>query len=301
MLRKLLTIYKNSILFPGRPSHPSELVYTFYDEIANEWIGISKAELEEKELTLLKTLYELVDIQPVSSSGIGKTWSEFLLSEGPPPLYKEDTPIRFIHFNITGDDNHQEEMESALKGFFSEEIIIIWESKNRGIVIEEKKQNFLSEDEIMSMAATLESDFYVKISFFNGKPIPFSNQLRTKFKQEQEFFSFAISCLGISNILSFERVFPSYLARHLPDEIQLMINQEIFELFTNDTEMFSTIKVFLEQNLNASMTAKKLYIHRNTLQYRIDKFTEKTGIGLKDFYGAFTVFLACLLFEQQKK
>ncbi|WP_223592968.1 PucR family transcriptional regulator [Neobacillus bataviensis] len=301
MLRKLLSIYKNSTLFSGRPTHPSELVYTFYDEIANEWIGIPKAELGEKELTLLKTLYELVEIQPVSFSRIGKTWSEFLLSDGPPPIYKDDTPLRFIHFYITGDDHHQEEMESALKGFFSEEIIIIWESKNIGIVIEEKKQIFLSEEELLSMAETLESDFYVKISFFIGKLNPFSIQLRTKFKQEQEYFSFAIAYLGFSNILSFERVFPSYLVRHLPDELQQKINQEIFELFSNDTEMFSTIKFFLEQNLNASMTAKKLYIHRNTLQYRIDKFTEKTGIGLKDFYGAFTVFLACLLFEQQKK
>jgi DNA-binding PucR family transcriptional regulator len=65
--------------------------------------------------------------------------------------------------------------------------------------------------------------------------------------------------------------------------------------------MYSSIKVFLENNLNASLTAKKLYIHRNTLQYRIDKFIDKTGIQLKDFYGAYTVFLACLLFEQSQK
>jgi DNA-binding PucR family transcriptional regulator len=79
------------------------------------------------------------------------------------------------------------------------------------------------------------------------------------------------------------------------------VKQELNEAFLDDPEMFSTIKVFLENNLNASMTAKKLFIHRNTLQYRIDKFVEKTGIQLKDFYGAFTVFLACILFEQEKK
>ena len=63
--------------------------------------------------------------------------------------------------------------------------------------------------------------------------------------------------------------------------------------------MYATIKVFLENNLNASLTAKKLYIHRNTLQYRIDKFIDKTGIQLKDFYGAFTVFLACFFLNKK--
>jgi DNA-binding PucR family transcriptional regulator len=87
----------------------------------------------------------------------------------------------------------------------------------------------------------------------------------------------------------------------LPGELKQRATQVIFGVFNDDPEMYSSIKVFLENNLNASLTAKKLYIHRNTLQYRIDKFIDKTGIQLKDFYGAYTVFLACLLFEQSQK
>jgi DNA-binding PucR family transcriptional regulator len=90
------------------------------------------------------------------------------------------------------------------------------------------------------------------------------------------------------------------VAFSLPESIKDKVKLELSTVFTEDPELFTTIKVFLENNLNASLTAKKLYIHRNTLQYRIDKFIEKTGVQLKDFYGAFTVFLACLLFEQDK-
>jgi DNA-binding PucR family transcriptional regulator len=89
------------------------------------------------------------------------------------------------------------------------------------------------------------------------------------------------------------------MAYNLPKELSEKLFLELEDVFQEDPEMFVTIRTFLENNLNASVTAKKLYIHRNTLQYRVDKFTEKTGIGLKDFYGAFTVFLACLLFEQK--
>jgi hypothetical protein len=301
MLRKLLSIYAKSILFRKRPENPLAEMYIFYDKAENEWMGIPKSDISEKEVSLLKVLYELVEFQPAPINSAAKGWDEFLLLEGPPPPSNPDTYFRFIQFHINGDDVNQIEIESALKGFFSDEVIIIWESECRGMVIEEKNQISLSEEELISMSETLESDFYVKISFFIGKLYPFSNQLRAKFIQEKEYFSFGITNLGNPQIFTYERVFPAYLAYYLPVELQDRINQEILDVFTDDPEMFSTIKMFLENNSNASMTAKNLYIHRNTLQYRIDKFTEKTGIGLKDFYGAFTVFLACLLFEDIRK
>ncbi|WP_066068292.1 PucR family transcriptional regulator [Neobacillus soli] len=302
MLRKLLSIYENSILFPGRPENPDELLYIFFDEAENDWMGIPKIEVSERELSLLKTLYELVEVQSATVNSAAKGWDKFLLLDGPPPpKYSSKMSFRFIQFHINRDDANHLEIESALRGFFTDEAIIIWENVSRGIVIEEKKQISLSEEELISISETLESDFYVKISFFIGKLQPFSIQLRSKYLQEKEYFSFVIARLTHPYVYTFERIFPAYLAFHLPEELTRMTNQGIVEVFNEDPEMFSTIKIYLENNLNASMTAKKLYIHRNTLQYRIDKFTEKTGIGLKDFYGAFTVFLACQLFEQNRK
>lgn len=302
MFKKLLSIYENSILFPDKPEKPFEQFYIFNNEIENEWIGIPKTVVTEKELTLLKTLYQLVEFQTPTSNSIAKGWDEFLLLDGPPPVYNPQAAVRFIQFQINGEETNQMEIESALKGFFTEEVIIIWANKNRGIVIEENNLMILTEEEFISMSETLESDFYVKILFYIGKFNPFSGQLRTQFLQEKEYFSFAnANLVTFLNIFTFERVFPAYLAYHLPSELKQRVTQVIFGVFNDDPEMYSTIKVFLENNLNASLTAKKLYIHRNTLQYRIDKFIDKTGIQLKDFYGAYTVFLACLLFEQNQQ
>ncbi|WML27893.1 helix-turn-helix domain-containing protein [Neobacillus sp. OS1-33] len=299
MLKKLLSIYKNSILFPDKPVNPSEQSYLFFNEVENEWISIPKGELTEKELTLLKTLYQLIDFQTPTSNSTAKGWDLYLFSDGPLPNYKPETYLRFIQIQLNSTDAVQTEIESALKGFFSEEVIIIWENNSRGIVIEKGNTITLTDEELISMTETLESDLYIKISFFIGKFHPISDQLRSKFLGEKEYFSFGLANLITNlNILTFERIFPAYLAYHLPPEIKQRVIQVIFRVFKEDHELYSTIKVFLENNLNASLTAKKLYIHRNTLQYRIDKFIDKTGIQLKDFYGAFTVFLACLLFEQ---
>ncbi|MBV7508167.1 helix-turn-helix domain-containing protein [Bacillus sp. sid0103] len=302
MLRKLLSIYENAILFPVKPDKPSEQLYLFSNDHENEWLGIPKTELSEKELTLLQTIYQLVEIQSVARNAAAKGWDEYLLDDGPLPSYHTDSTLRFIQFQIKGDETNQIEIESALKGFFTEEIIIIWENRSRGIVIEEDNTVSLTEEELISMSETLESDFYVKIYFYLGKFNPFNDQLRSKYLLEKEYFSFGnTNLVTLKNIFTFERVFPAYVAYHLPADLKQMVNQEIFEVFYDDPDFFSTIKVFLENNLNASLTAKKLYIHRNTLQYRIDKFIDKSGIQLKDFYGAFTVFLACLLYEQSQK
>jgi sugar diacid utilization regulator len=303
MLRKLLPLYEDSILFPTLPVDPPQNHYFFCDVANNEWIGIPKSKVSEAELKLLKALYLFNEVKkPSPGTSITKGWHEFLFNNGQQLSYETNTTFRFIQFNLKDEvEVDQIEIETALKGFFSEEVIIIWESVNRGIVIEEMKQVSLTEKELISMSETLETDFYVKISFYIGKLYPFTEELPSLFQTEKEYFIFGQKNLNNTGILTFERVFPLFVTSFLPNEVIEKLNRDVEAVFNDDSEMLSTIKAFLENNLNASLTAKKLYIHRNTLQYRIDKFVEKTGIGLKDFYGAFTVFIACLLYEYRQK
>lgn|GEM_PF-4871639 len=53
-----------------------------------------------------------------------------------------------------------------------------------------------------------------------------------------------------------------------------------------DKEMRHTAEVFLESGLNLSETARRLYVHRNTLIYRLDKIQKTIGLDLRDFHGA---------------
>jgi hypothetical protein len=282
------------------PQHPSDQLYIFFDESQKNWLAIPKANLTEKELNLLQVLYEQVKVPSKPLTTLSRKWHNFLLLNGSMPSLSTDSNFRFIQFHIKGPGVDTTEIEPAIKGFFSDEVQIIWEDDHNGIVIEDRRQLSLTESELSSMADTLESDFYVKISFYFGKVYPFSSHLRTHFLQEKEYFDFAKEKLERTNILTFEKIFPAFVAFNMPEYIKEKIKMELSSVFSEDPELYTTIKVFLENNLNASLTAKKLYIHRNTLQYRIDKFIDKTGVQLKDFYGAFTVFLACLLFEQRK-
>jgi len=56
-------------------------------------------------------------------------------------------------------------------------------------------------------------------------------------------------------------------------------------------ENINTILGFIENNFNASLTAKKLFLHRNTLNYRLDNFIQKTEIDIKTFKKGLSIYL----------
>lgn len=60
--------------------------------------------------------------------------------------------------------------------------------------------------------------------------------------------------------------------------------------YANDTKMLEVIKVFLEANMNVSLAAKRLYLHRNTLINKLDRFELITGYDIKDFKSAWLIY-----------
>ncbi|MBR1572451.1 MAG: helix-turn-helix domain-containing protein [Lachnospiraceae bacterium] len=62
-----------------------------------------------------------------------------------------------------------------------------------------------------------------------------------------------------------------------------------------DMETVNTIRTFLESDLSIAETARKLYLHRNTLVYRLDKFQKDTGLDVRKFQDAFKCHMGFLI------
>ena len=62
-----------------------------------------------------------------------------------------------------------------------------------------------------------------------------------------------------------------------------------------DNEMIETAEEFLDNNLNVSETSRKLYLHRNTLTYRLDKIAGETGLDVRKFSDAVTFRLITMI------
>ena len=71
-------------------------------------------------------------------------------------------------------------------------------------------------------------------------------------------------------------------------------------LFT-DPETLSTLETFFQLDCNVSETAKRMYIHRNTLLYRLDKIKNETGLDVRSFSDAVLVKLTMLLYKVTKR
>lgn len=80
----------------------------------------------------------------------------------------------------------------------------------------------------------------------------------------------------------------------LNEYLEILMDTGSREIF-NDEEMTNTAEEFLENSLNVSETSRKLYLHRNTLIYRLDKIEKETGLNLRKFSDAVTFRLITVL------
>ena len=67
-----------------------------------------------------------------------------------------------------------------------------------------------------------------------------------------------------------------------------------------DEETLGTIYKFFENSLNVSETSRQLFIHRNTLVYRLDKLQKSTGLDLRVFEDAITFKIALMVVKYMK-
>ena len=100
------------------------------------------------------------------------------------------------------------------------------------------------------------------------------------------------------SIISSENLGIARLIYQLPTTLCEMFLQEVFKknpIDALDQETLFTIYKFFENNLNVSETARKLFVHRNTLVYRLEKIKKLTGLDLREFDDAITFKVALMV------
>ena len=129
-------------------------------------------------------------------------------------------------------------------------------------------------------------------------------------KEVSRSYKEAKMALDVSRIFFEDRTVIAYnelgigrLIYQLPIPLCKMFIREIFkgknpEEF--DQETLATINKFFENSLNVSETSRQLFIHRNTLVYRLDKLQKSTGLDLRVFEDAITFKIALMVVKYMK-
>lgn len=285
MISKLKEIYPSIISFDATKSEH----FQWYLSETGDIFGIRHDELTEKDRKLLGTIFTTYKPNLPSRSPLEDLWYERIFHAGDetPPY-----PFRLIYFEMQKNQLDPANFREALTTLFKHEIPILWEDETSGIIIEELKptEETIHFEQIINI---LMADLSVNIRFFIGLKLQGTEKVEDTYDHLIDVGANIFSQTK-QKVIQYTEAIPYLFVQQLPKKEKDKLTTAILMTFRHDQEMLETLHMYLKHNLNISETAKHMYMHRNSVQYRIDKFTTETGISVQSFHDAVTVKLALL-------
>ena len=123
-------------------------------------------------------------------------------------------------------------------------------------------------------------------------------ELADRYKEAQVAIDVGRIFESDKTIIHYENLGLGRIIYQLPTTLCEMFLNEVFKknpIETLDEDTLETINRFFENNLNVSETSRKLYVHRNTLVYRLEKIKKITGLDLREFDHAIVFKVAMMV------
>ncbi len=149
-----------------------------------------------------------------------------------------------------------------------------------------------------TIADTITGEFYLHPYIGIGTTVNTLKDLARSFKEAQTALEVGKVFDTEKTIVSYEALGIARLIYQLPTTLCETFLKEVFKLGSIeslDQETLFTIQRFFENNLNVSETSRKLFVHRNTLVYRLEKIKKFTGLDLREFDHAIIFKIALMV------
>ena len=149
-----------------------------------------------------------------------------------------------------------------------------------------------------SIADSLGTEFYTHALVGIGTTVSGIKELARSFKEAQVALEVGKVFDTEKTIVSYDNLGIARLIYQLPTTLCDMFLREVFKrgsIENLDQETLFTIQRFFENNLNVSETSRKLFVHRNTLVYRLEKIKKLTGLDLREFDDAIVFKVALMV------
>ena len=209
-------------------------------------------------------------------------------------------------FLLTYESGRQEDVETVVKGYAEGSADFLcaldeWQSAYIKF-IDEGNGEYRS---VTEYAEFLRQSVYdergVDISVFIGGTVDKIADISLSFSQAMSAHRISESINKRSGVHTFKEFILVKIMEDLPkyklsDYLGMLMDPSSREIF-DDEEMVTTAEEFLENSLNVSETARKLYLHRNTLNYRLDKIEKSTGLDIRKITDAITFKLITVLLK----
>ncbi|MBP5197849.1 MAG: helix-turn-helix domain-containing protein [Lachnospiraceae bacterium] len=217
-----------------------------------------------------------------------------------------DAPrVVMIVESANGKDNNALESARAHFGNNSKDFITAVD-ENNVIVVRELPENY-NNKEIGKTAKSLEAhlikDGMTEVRIAYGTVIHEIKEVSRSYKEAKMASDVGKIFFDDRTIVAYSALGIGRLIYQLPIPLCKLFIREIFggkSIEDFDDETLNTINKFFENSLNVSETSRQLFIHRNTLVYRLDKLQKITGLDLRVFEDAITFKIALMVVKYMK-
>lgn len=153
------------------------------------------------------------------------------------------------------------------------------------------------------IAAFLEKENFKNVRIAYGTVVNEIKEVSRSYKEAKMALDVGKIFFGERDVIAYSELGIGRLIYQLPIPLCKMFIKEIFDGKSPDDfdeETLTTINKFFENSLNVSETSRQLFIHRNTLVYRLDKLQKSTGLDLRVFEDAITFKIALMVVKYMK-
>ena len=150
----------------------------------------------------------------------------------------------------------------------------------------------------MLFRSTLSGEYYTHSVVGVGSIVTGIRELARSFKEAQVSIEVGKVFDTEKNIITYDHLGIARLVYQLPTTLCETFLKEVFKkgsVEAMDQETLFTIQKFFENSLNVSETSRKLFVHRNTLVYRLEKIKKITGLDLREFEDAIVFKVALMV------
>ena len=214
-----------------------------------------------------------------------------------------DTNARRIVFTVETAGDKDNTALDKIKSLFTgrPQDFITATDENNVIIVKELKEgeDYAEMNRLARLIAdTLQTDQSGQIRVAYGNMVEEIKNVSRSYKESQMALEVGKIFHAEKNVIPYNNLGIGRLIYQLPIPLCKMFMKEVFGEQLPDTfddETLMTINKFFENNLNVSETSRKLFVHRNTLVYRLEKIKKLTGLDLRQFDHAIVFKVALMV------
>ncbi len=217
---------------------------------------------------------------------------------------KQKRVVFVVEAKKTGEDLILETMKGLFAAVARDFVVTVDEKRVILVKALEESQDYPEIDHMARVIVdTLNAEAMVSVRVAYGIIVTELNEVTRSYQEASMALEVGRIFYEERSVLSYKELGIGRLIQQLPVSLCEMFLQEVFNgeaMNTLDEEEMTTVYTFFDNNLNISETARKLFVHRNTLNYRLEKIENKTGLDIRVFDDAVTLKIAMMVADHVK-